>query len=220
MSNLYNESHRNLQDEFGTRRMADRIEQLAFSPVVGEKEKAFIESRDMFFLSTVDADGCPTVSYKGGDPGFIRVVDESTVIFPSYDGNGMFLSLGNIASRGEVGLLFIDFEKPNRLRLQGRAVVSRDPELLAHYQEVDRVVKITVRAVFPNCPRYVHRYQKVKPSRYVPRENCDTPLATWKRTDEIQDFLPERDAKKVSAAGGTLPTEEWISMIDAGDPDA
>jgi predicted pyridoxine 5'-phosphate oxidase superfamily flavin-nucleotide-binding protein len=220
MSRLYNDAHRGLQDEFGTRQMADRIEELACKEVVGEPEKAFIESRDMFFLATVDSDGCPTVSYKGGDPGFVRVVDEKTVIFPVYDGNGMFLSTGNIAAKGEVGLLFIDFEKPHRLRLQGRAELSRDPALLGQYKEAIFVVKIVVRAVFQNCPRYIHRYQKISPSRYVPRADCDTPLATWKRTDEIQDVLPERDAKKVDAAGGTLPTEEWIGMIVTGDPEA
>ena len=128
----------------------------------------------------------------------------------------MFLSTGNIASKGEVGLLFIDFEKPHRLRLQ----LSRDPALLEHYKEAIFVVKIAVRAVFQNCPRYIHRYQKISPSRYVPRAESDTPLATWKRTDDIQDVLPERDAKKVDAAGGTMPTEEWIGMIVAGDPEA
>jgi len=221
VSTLYNKAHRILQDEFGTRRVADKIEQLACYDVVGPNEKAFIESRDMFFLATVDIDGCPTVSYKGGDPGFIRVVDERTVIFPSYDGNGMYLSMGNIASRGEVGLLFMDFEKPNRLRLQGRAELSRDPALLAHFKEAELVVKIAVRAVFVNCPRYVHRYEKIASSRYVPRAGIETPLCTWKRVDEIQEMLPERDAVKVAATGGKLlTTEEWIGMVVTGHPEA
>jgi len=221
MSKLYKDPHRALQDEFGTRRMADRIEQLGRYDVVGPNEKAFIESRDMFFLATVDVDGCPAVSYKGGDPGFIRVVDEGTIIFPSYDGNGMYLSMGNIASGGEVALLFMDFEKPNRLRLQGRAELSRDPALLAQFQEAELVVKIAVRAVFVNCPRYVHRYEKIAPSRYVPRAGDETPISTWKRVDKIQDTLPERDVAKVAAAGGKLLTaEEWGEMVAAGHPEA
>jgi len=220
MSRLYNDAHRVLQDEFGTRRMADRIEELACSDVVGENEKAFIESRDMFFLATVNADGSPTVSYKGGAPGFIRVVDEATVIFPSFDGNGMFLSMGNISLGGDVGLLFIDFEKPHRLRLQGHAELSRDAGLCAQFKEADFVVKIAVRSVFQNCPRYVHRYQKVETSRYVPRVDRETPLATWKRVDAIQGFLPERDSVRVDAAGGIMPLEEWIEKIQSGDPEA
>ncbi len=220
MSRLFHPSHRALQDEFGTRVLADKIEEIACREVIGEAEKAFIESRDMLFIATVDAEGFPTVSYKGGDPGFVRVIDESTLVFPSYDGNGMYLSMGNIAARGEVGLLFMDFEKPHRLRVQGRAELSREPALLALFKEADLVAKITVRAVFQNCPRYVHRYEKVAASRYVPRAGKDTPLATWKRTEDIQDFLPDRDAAKVGAAGGTIPTEQWIGMIIWGDPEA
>ena len=167
MSKLYNEAHGTLQDEFGTRSMADKIEELACYGVVVENEKAFIESRDLFFLATVDTDGCPAVSYKGGDPGFIRVVDETTIIFPSYDGNGMYLSMGNIESRGEVGLLFMDFEKPNRLRLQGRAELSRDPALLAHFKEAERVVRIAARSV-RELPSLCAPLRK---SRTVPRRS-------------------------------------------------
>jgi predicted pyridoxine 5'-phosphate oxidase superfamily flavin-nucleotide-binding protein len=221
MSMLFNEAHRALQEEFGTRRMADKIEQIACHGVVGPNEKGFIESRDMVFFATVDAAGCPTVSYKGGDPGFIRVVDERTVIFPSYDSNGMYLSMGNIASRAEVGLLFMDFEKPNWLRLQGQAELSRDPALLGLYKEAELVVKVAVRAVFVNCPRYVHRYEKVAPSRYVPRDEAETPVCTWKRVDEMQEMLPDRDAAKVAALGGKLLTsDEWIGMVVTGHPEA
>jgi predicted pyridoxine 5'-phosphate oxidase superfamily flavin-nucleotide-binding protein len=221
VSILFTDAHRALQDEFATRRMADKIEEIACHDVVGENEKAFIESRDMFFLATVDTDGRPTVSYKGGDPGFIRVIDQKTLIFPSYDGNGMYMSMGNIESRGEVGLLFIDFEKPNRMRLQGWAQLSRDPALLAHFVEAQLVVKVTVHAVFVNCPRYVHRYDKITPSRYVPRVAEETPVAGWKHVDQIQEVLPERDAIKVAAAGGKLLTsDEWVGRVVTGHPEA
>jgi hypothetical protein len=132
----------------------------------------------------------------------------------------MFLSMGNISASGDVGLLFIDFEKPNRLRLQGRAELSRDPALIAEYREADLVVKVAVRAVFSNCPRYVHRYDKIAPSRYVPREDRETPLASWKRIDIIQDVLPERDTGRVEASGGIISEEAWIGKIIAGDPEA
>src|SRR5271165_5506551 len=135
MSRLYGERHRALQDEFDQRRKADRIESIALKTELGDAERAFIESRRMFFLTTVDHRGRPTVSYKGGDPGFIRVTDPNTILFPSYDGNGMYLSMGNIAGHPEIGMLFIDFERPFRLRLQGRAEVTRDPFALALYKE-------------------------------------------------------------------------------------
>ena len=135
MSRLYGEQHRVLQDQHDTRRVADKVEELAVHTELGDMDRAFIESRDMFFLSTIDHEGRPTVSYKGGDPGFVKTVDESTLLFPSYDGNGMFLSVGNLSLTPSVGLLFISFEKPQRLRVQGNAVISSDPADLARHAE-------------------------------------------------------------------------------------
>ena len=219
MSRLYGEQHRTLQDEFETRGMADRIEELACKTEFDEDSKGFIEAMDMFFLSTVDHQGRPTVSYKGGDPGFVRIVDETTLVFPSYDGNGMFLSLGNIAKNKEVGMLFISFERPHRIRVQGTAEISRDDPMMSEYKEADFIVRVKLSELWQNCPRYIHRYQKVNPSRYVPREACETPIADWKRIDIVQDVISEKDAEKVKAEG-TIGIEEWIDKVKAGDPTA
>lgn len=219
MSRLYSEQHRALQDVFGTRNMADRIEQLACKTGFDEEAKGFIEARDMFFLATVDHQGRPTVSYKGGDPGFVKVLDSTTLVFPSCDGNGMFLSMGNIVQHTQVGMLFISFERPHRLRVQGTATISRDDPMRSHYKETDFVVRVRLSELWQNCPRYVHRYQKMTPSRYVPREACETPLAEWKRIDLIQDVLPARDATKAQAAG-TIGIEEWTAKVKSGDPTA
>ena len=135
MSNVYGPEHRALQDQFDTRRMADLLEGGFIAKEVDANNKAFIESRDMFFLSTIDTHGQPTVSYKGGDPGFVKVVDAKTIAFPLYDGNGMFYSWGNIAGNAKVGLLFIDFVKPIRLRVQGTASVDMNDPLMMEYHE-------------------------------------------------------------------------------------
>ena len=219
MSRLYGEQHRKLQDQFDARRLADLVEAVVVKSEIGDDDKAFIESRDMFFLATADHTGRPTVSYKGGDPGFVRVLDPGTIAFPSYDGNGMFLSLGNIAGNSQVGLLFVNFENPNRVRVQGTASASREDPLLSEYHEADMIVRVRVSEVFPNCPRYVHRYQKVSPSRYVPRADCATPIAGWKRIDQVQDSLPARDAAKAKAAG-QITMEEWGALAKSGDPQA
>ncbi len=219
MSKLYQQPHRELQDEFDTRNIADRLEQIS-SDVVDPMQKHFIEQRDMFFLASVNAEGSPTVSYKGGDPGFVQVLDEKTLIFPSYDGNGMYLSMGNISASAEVGLLFIDFQKPNRLRVQGKAELCRDEALLARYKEAQLVVKVNVTSVFTNCPRYIHRHEKVEASRYVPREDQVTPFATWKRVDIMQDALNEKDSAQVEDAGGVLAAEDWVGKVVRGDPEA
>jgi predicted pyridoxine 5'-phosphate oxidase superfamily flavin-nucleotide-binding protein len=147
----------------------------------------------MFFLATADADGRPTCSYKGGDPGFVRVVDDHTIAFPDYDGNGMFLSLGNVLVNPEVGLLFIDLEKGNRTRFDGTASIAVDDPLLAEYPEAQLVVRVRARAIYPNCPRYLHRYELVKRSRFVPHEDAPTPVPEWKRMDWAADALPAAD---------------------------
>ena len=219
MSRIYGEQHRALQDEFGTRKIADRVEQLVCKTEFDEDARGFIEAMDMFFLATVDHQGWPTVSYKGGDAGFVKIVDSTTLVFPSYDGNGMFLSMGNIAQHTQIGMLFISFERPHRLRVQGSASISRDDPMMAHYKEADFIVRVQLSALWQNCPRYIHRYQKMQPSRYVPRAACETPLAEWKRIDLIQDALPARDAAKVQAAG-TIGIEEWIGKVKSGDPTA
>jgi predicted pyridoxine 5'-phosphate oxidase superfamily flavin-nucleotide-binding protein len=208
MSRIYGESHRELQNEFGTTKLADAVENVIVRSDVSAEDKAFIESRDMFFLSSIDHKGRPTVSYKGGDPGFVKVVDEKTIAFPSYDGNGMFLSMGNIKGNKQVGLLFIDFENPHRVRFQGEASIQKEDPLLASYVDADMIVRVTVSEMWKNCPRYIHRYKKLEPSTYVPRETCETPMPDWKRLDMLQPILPAKDQGKAEKQGGLLTIEE------------
>jgi uncharacterized protein len=193
MSKLYGESQRKLQREFDTERLADRIEERLFHEHVTAEDKAFIERLDMFFLATADAEGRPNCSYKGGDPGFIRVLDPQTLVFPNYDGNGMYLSMGNTLANPEVGLLFIDFEKQKRMRLNGTARIEPASSVEPAYPEAQFVVKVKVRQVFPNCPRYIHKMQLVERSSFVPHATVKTPVPGWKRTDWACDVLPEND---------------------------
>lgn len=220
MSNIYKESHRLFQDQFDTRRMADLLEGGFIASELSDQDVAFVGSRDMFWLSTVDADGFPTVSYKGGDSGFVKIIDKSTIAFPIYNGNGMFYSAGNISASGKVGLLFMDFEKPIRLRVQGAASVASDDPLLNEFKEAQLIVRVSVTHVFPNCPRYVHRMEKVSASRYVPRESVETPLAGWKRIDIVQDALPAEDQGRADEEGGQITVEEWFGKVAVGDPEA
>src|SRR6266508_3076141 len=159
----YHDGHRGFQDRFGTRRLADRIdERFVARPFIDADDKAFIESCDMVFVATADREGRPQCSYKGGDPGFVRVLDERTIAFPCYDGNGMFLSFGNVLVNPDVGLLFISFERGRRLRLNGTATVDPEDELAPAWPGAQLVVRVRAREVFPNCPRYIHRYELVE----------------------------------------------------------
>lgn len=179
MSEMYHDGHRELQQRFDTTRLADFFEDLA-EDFINDDRRRYIEARDMFFLATVDPDGRPNCSYKGGAPGFVRVVDEHTIAFPSYDGNGMYLSMGNIAETAEVGLLFIDFEQQQRMRLNGTASIDLDDPLLAEYPEAQFIVRVRVREVFANCPRYIHKLTLVERSVFVPEAERETPVAAWK----------------------------------------
>jgi uncharacterized protein len=193
MSELYGDSHRQLQREFDTERLADRIEQRLLRAHLTSDDRAFIEGLDMFFLATVDTAGHPNCSYKGGDPGFVRVLDEHTLVFPNYDGNGMYLSMGNAAANPHIGMLFIDFEHQQRLRVNGVAQIEPAESLEPPYPEAQFVVKVTVQQVFPNCPRYIHKLQLVERSTFVPRPARPTPVPGWKRMDWASDVLSARD---------------------------
>jgi predicted pyridoxine 5'-phosphate oxidase superfamily flavin-nucleotide-binding protein len=182
-----------LQDRFGTRALADRINEKFVKDYLDDGDRSFVERADMFFLATADAEGRPTCSYKGGDPGFVKVVDDRTIAFPSYDGNGMFLSWGNVVANPEVGLLFVDLERGHRMRLNGTATIDGGDELLAAYPGAQFIVRVAVRDVFPNCPRYIHHYQLVERSKYVPRGARPVPVPDWKREEWATDVLPECD---------------------------
>jgi predicted pyridoxine 5'-phosphate oxidase superfamily flavin-nucleotide-binding protein len=201
MASTYNDGARRLQDRFDTRRLADRIdERFVQRPVIEPDDRAFIERLDMFFLATADAEGRPQCSYKGGEPGFVRVLDEHTVAFPNYDGNGMYLSMGNLLVNPHVGMLFIDFtaERPSRLRLNGVASVDANDPLASAWPGAQFVVRVEAQQVFPNCPRYIHRMALVERSRFVPREETEVPVPDWKRTSWACDVLPANDPARGS----------------------
>jgi predicted pyridoxine 5'-phosphate oxidase superfamily flavin-nucleotide-binding protein len=196
MSSPYHGGSRRLQDRFDTHRLADRLDEKFLSrPIIDAEDSSFIERMDMFFLATADAEGRPQCSYKGGDPGFVRVLDERTVAFPNYDGNGMYFSMGNLLENPHVGMLFIDFvsERPSRLRLNGTASIDERDALIDQYPGAQFIVRVRATQVFPNCPRYIHRMAPVERSRFVPRADRETPVPDWKRSDWARDVLPDRD---------------------------
>lgn len=216
MPSVYHADHRQLQEMFGTSKLASMLDENWLHETLQPDEQAFIEARDMFFLSTVDPDGNPTVSYKGGPVGLVRVVDERTLAFPGFDGNGMFLSMGNIVGQGRVGLLFIDFEMPHRVRVQGTATFHREDPLLGEWAEAKYVVRVAVSKVWVNCPRYIHRYKRLEQSRYVPVACRKTPLATWKRLDFVQEVIAAED-RVAAEAEGVIGMDEYQDKWSRGE---
>ena len=213
---IYGDEQRALQQRFDTTNLAAAFEATIFHETIQDDDRSFIESRDFFFLSTVDGDGWPTVSYKGGPVGLVHVVDERTVEFPSYDGNGMFLSMGNIDVSAKIGMLFIDMETPRRLRVQASAVLVDDDASLARWPGAQLVARATVAQTFPNCARYIHRHDRVDASDYLPDADGVQPTPAWKRIDMIQPFLPANQQDLAEQAGGTITGEEYAKRLANG----
>ena len=194
MSEFFHEGSRQLQDRFETRPMADRLVDAIISNQISPEDKVFIEEQNMFFLATVDSEGRPNCSYKGGCVGLVKVIDEYTLAFPLLDGNGMYLSAGNVLVNPHVSLLFIDFQRQARVRLNGSAFIQDDDPLLSHWPEAEMVLRVKLREMFPNCPRYIHKMTLVEESAFVPKQHCETPVPAWKRLEAVADVLPPRDA--------------------------
>ena len=195
---MYHDGSRALQDRFGVRRLADRMVERIVHETFSDEDRAFIESRPLFFQATADAHGRPDCSYKGGRPGFVRIVDERTLAFPSYDGNGMFKSAGNVLVNPHVGLLFIDFEQPKRIRVNGGVQVSEDDSLCNDFPGAVLIVRVTATQIFPNCPRYIHKMSLVEHSVYAPKPDYVPPVPAWKTFDAFRDALPPRDRESVN----------------------
>jgi predicted pyridoxine 5'-phosphate oxidase superfamily flavin-nucleotide-binding protein len=192
-NDVYHQGMRELQDRRDTRRIADRLAEVTLRQRFTDEDRAFIARSPMFFLATAASDGSPDCSYKGGMPGFVRVVDETTLEIPDYDGNGMYRSWGNVRANPRVALLFIDFEAPKRLRVNGSAELLLDPASCAAHVGAVFVARVRATGIFPNCPRYIHRMQLVEESIHSPRPGHTPPVPAWKTFEAFRDALPARD---------------------------
>jgi predicted pyridoxine 5'-phosphate oxidase superfamily flavin-nucleotide-binding protein len=190
---MYHEGMRRLQESRETVPLADRLEQVIVRTAFTSEDRAFIERSSMFFIATADAHGRPDCSYKGGLPGFVHVLDDQTLVVPDYDGNGMYRTWGNVLVNPSVGLLFVDFENPRRLRVNGTARVDADDPQRGEYPGCVFVVRITATRIFPNCPRYIHKMQLVEHSVHAPRPDYTPPVPGWKKSESFRDALPARD---------------------------
>jgi uncharacterized protein len=207
-----------LQKRFDTEALAAAELQVIVHSSLSPADRAFIAQLDMFWLASVDPQGSPTVSYKGGAPGFVKMPDDATLLFPCFDGNGMFFSMGNIAATSHVGLLFMDFVTPSRLRVQGDAQLTDDPAVVGLWPGAQFAVKVAITTLITNCPRYIPRMQRIKSSRYVPDAITGAqPIPGWKRIDAIQGVLPQRDQGKADSAGGLITMDEWGALVMKGD---
>lgn len=215
----YTDEALTLQRRFDTEALAAAELAVIVHDVLTPADQAFVAGAEMFWLASVDPRGSPTVSYKGGAPGFVKMPDDKTLLFPCFDGNGMYFSMGNIAATSHVGLLFMNFETPSRLRVQGDARLTDEAAVVALWPGAQFAVQVDITALITNCPRYIPRMQRVAPSRYVPHAVSGAqPIPGWKRIDAIQAVLPRRDQGKAETVGGLISMSEWGDMVAEGDP--
>lgn len=126
-------------------------------PALNAAAQAFIARSPMAFLATCGADGMPTVSPKGDQPGFVRVADERTLLMPERKGNKLIFSLQNILENPKVGLIFLVPGTCETLRVQGIAELSDDPalgtELSARGSPALLIMKVQVEACYFHCAK-------------------------------------------------------------------
>jgi uncharacterized protein len=192
---FYHDGHRSIQARFSSTALADRLEQVTHRTALTLDDQAFVNNASFFFLATADANGRPECSYKGGAPGFVRATAPNRIVFPDFDGNGMFRSLGNVLVNPNIALLFIVLGTPaKRLRINGRAELSFDDPLMSEFAGAQALVQVTPEHIFPNCPRYIHDLGAGTPSPYTPNAGAPSPEPAWKGFDVFKDVVPPRRA--------------------------
>jgi len=127
----------------------------------------------------------------------------------------MYLSVGNLANHAQVGMLFIDFETPRRLRVQGIASIDESADKLG-FPGAEFLIRIKPTAIWVNCPRYIHSYKKLEDSPYTPSNHSTERIAQWKRLDSVVDSLSEKD-RVVALESGLISLEDYNLKIKNKD---
>ena len=188
---MYGEGARALQDEFDSRRLADLLAEVTVHGALDQGDIELVRDQSAVWVATVDADGWPDVSYKGGNPGFVKVIDPSELQLPIYNGNGMWRTLGNVRDNGRVALLFVDQARPWRMRVHGIGAVLTDPAAVEAFHGAEAVLRVQVARVFPNCGRYIHQDGGISP--FVPQPGSEPPVPEWKQLPFLREVLPAND---------------------------
>jgi predicted pyridoxine 5'-phosphate oxidase superfamily flavin-nucleotide-binding protein len=184
---------RALQDRYEGRAVPDRLVDNRMRTAFSDTDRAFIEAAPFFFLATATAENTDC-SFKGGEPGFVRIVGDSELLWPDYDGNRMYRSLGNITQNERVGLLFISFDGTQfdgsaRLRVNGRARIDESPDAIADMPGAKRAVRFVAEHIFTNCPRYIPDMGAGEVSVYTPRDGYTPPDPAWKSRPFVKDIF-------------------------------
>jgi predicted pyridoxine 5'-phosphate oxidase superfamily flavin-nucleotide-binding protein len=157
-------SVRAAQAEMGVDQMwapgaVDRVFE-AFTP----NEIAFIAERDSFYMASVSETGWPYVQHRGGPPGFLKVLDETTLAFADYAGNRQYISTGNLDANDRVALILVDYPRRARLKILAHAerlALDAEPDLMArvavpgYRARPERIFRLRLAAFDWNCPQHI-----------------------------------------------------------------
>lgn len=182
-----------IQQAKGSRASYARVEQgRGWQTHVTPDLAGFLSGLDMFYLGTANAEGQPYIQYRGGSPGFLKVLDEKTLAFADFGGNRQYITLGNLSENPKTFIFLMDYANSQRVKLWGTArVVEDDAELLNQLRDpdypgkVERAIVFTVEAWDINCPQHIH---KRFPQRQI------TPLI-----EELQGRIADLEAQLAEA---------------------
>jgi predicted pyridoxine 5'-phosphate oxidase superfamily flavin-nucleotide-binding protein len=156
---------KSIQTEKGSRSSYSRMEAGgSWQTIVTPELEAFLAELDMFYMGTANAEGQPYIQYRGGSPGFLRVLDESTLGFADFGGNRQYITLGNLSENPKAFLFLMDYARSRRIKLWGHArIVEDDPALLDRLRDpdypgkVERAILFQIEAWDINCPQHIHK---------------------------------------------------------------
>lgn len=160
----FTDSVRAAQEAQGTRRQNERLENSPRGNELGPHEMEFIRQRDGFYLATVSESGYPYIQFRGGAPGFLKVLDTHTLGFADFSGNRQYISLGNLSRNDKAALFLMDYAAQRRLKIFAR-VERKDaaaaPELIerlavpGYAAQIERALLFHVEAFDWNCPQHI-----------------------------------------------------------------
>ena len=196
-----------IQAEKGSRTSYEKMEKRGSWPTkVTPELEAFLADLDMFYFGTASAAGQPYIQFRGGAPGFLKVVDEKTLGFADFGGNQQYISLGNLSENSKAFIFLVDYVHSRRIKLWGKAkVVEGDADLenklrdLDYPGNVERVILFEIEAWDVNCPQHIHK-------RFPQREVVPVFEQLQQRVDELETQLAaarQGNALRTPASGSS-----------------
>ncbi|NKB81204.1 MAG: pyridoxamine 5'-phosphate oxidase [Nitrospirales bacterium] len=160
----FTDTVKGFQEQHGSRQSYAKMEQSGDQFVLTDREKGFLEAFESFYLATVGADGWPYVQFRGGPPGFLHVLDETTLGFADFRGNRQYISVGNLTDTQRASLILVDYSTQQRLKIWAEAEIQEAadaPDLTKqltpenYNARIERVILLHIRAYDWNCPQHI-----------------------------------------------------------------